>query len=245
MLQMSSTLFGDTMVPNSKMPSARVFPVDLGIPLAWDIRQVCLNLVKKQTEIAAARQMQFKNNLFSVPEFLALVPELSKVVTLDSISISWVSDTRRKRAWLPWEVTASALKRKTILDSVSEKPLDHWKNISAADIRKMFRPQSTAKRQFNCKLKFWKCCLQATAESVHNLEACASKTCHVVLPAWCDDLPVCMACSTPIPFAQKPDKVFSRCPQPKPINKEFLSAQLQRLNAEIDGISSVIAKLCQ
>ena len=159
---MSSNLFRDTMVPIdeihwcSKMPSARVFPVDLGIPLAWDIRQVCLNLVKKQTEIAAARQMQFKNNLFSVPEFLALVPELSKVVTLDSISISWVSDTRRKRAWLPWEVTASALKRKTILDSVSEKPLDHWKNISAADIRKMFRPQSTAKRQFNCKLKFWK-----------------------------------------------------------------------------------------
>ena len=95
----------------------------LGIPLAWDLRRVCLDLVKKQTEIAAARQLQLKNNLFSVQDFLALVPKVSQVVRIDPISIVWVTDTRRKRLWLPWEITAVSMQNKSLLDSISERPL--------------------------------------------------------------------------------------------------------------------------
>ena len=227
----------------NKLPAARKFPEVLGIPLAWDLRRVCLDLVKKQTEIAAARQLQFKNNLFSVQDFLALVPEVLPVVRLDPISIAWVTHTRRKRLWLPWEITAVSMKNKSLLDSISEKPLQFWTGATALNIRKFFRPQSTAKRQLNCKLRFCRCCVEAIVQFMHNFGVCRAKTCHVVLPAWHDDMPVCHACCTAIPFAQKPERVFGRRPSPTPVSDVTFREHRCHIESMILEVQNIILKL--
>ena len=171
------------------------------------------------------------------------MPEVSQVVSLDPISIAWVTDTRLKRLWLPWEITAVSMKNKSLLDSISERPRQFWTTATALNIRKFFRPQSTAKRQFNCKLIFSdavlkpscnSCTISGCARPKHAMSSCrrGTMTCQCAMHA------------APLFHLHKNlSEKFGRCPSPTPVSHVTFREHRCHVESTILEVQNIILKL--
>ena len=75
----------------NKMPLSRIFSDSVGLPLQWSIEEVCAQIVKKHTQVAAERNLKFRNHLLSTAELLQLLPDHVPAITLDPLAPNWVS----------------------------------------------------------------------------------------------------------------------------------------------------------
>ena len=111
--------------------------------------------MRKHIELAAERNLKFKNHLLDTQEFLQLVDQHQNVISLDPLTSTWIRCSRRKRRHPPWEETALNIGKETTLCSVSERTLAFWKEQDVHTIRSFFAPAATAKLQFKSKKAFF------------------------------------------------------------------------------------------
>ena len=60
------------------------------------------------------------------------------------------------RRWLRWDVTAISLAHNATVRSVAERTLEVWTNQDSGAMKSFISPLRTAKRQFTCRLKFYR-----------------------------------------------------------------------------------------
>ena len=71
----------------------------MGLPLQWSIEEVCAQIVKKHTQVAAERNLKFRKHLLSTAELLQLIPGHVPAITLDPLAPNWVYNRRVKRKY--------------------------------------------------------------------------------------------------------------------------------------------------
>ena len=196
-----------------KCPFLEFFSDSVGLPLQWSIEEVCAQIVKKHTQVAAERNLKFRNHLLSTVELLQLIPDHVPAITFDPLAPNWFYNRRVKRKYLPWEETALAIGQETSLTSVSERSLQFWKNLDVDSIRNLFKPAATAKRQFKSKRAFFANLIAILDNYLHFLDVSPLKLMHFVAPEWSQDFPVCFHCGIPINYMKSPAKIFRTCKQ--------------------------------
>ena len=226
----------------NKMPVSRVFCNTFGLPLQWSIADTCVKLVRKHIELAAERNLKFKNRLLDTQEFLQLVDQHQNVISLDPLTSTWIRCSRRKRRHLPWEETASNIGKETALCSVSERTLAFWKEQDVHTIRSFFAPAATAKLQFKSKKAFFEKLREILDTNLHFLDCSPHKLCHFVAPAWAEDVPACHFCGVSINFLKYPDKIHRRCKRVVACDASVIASWRTALTELVHDLTAVLDK---
>ncbi|CAE7707247.1 unnamed protein product [Symbiodinium sp. CCMP2592] len=199
-------------------------------------------LVRKHVELAAERNLKFKNHLLSTQDFLQLVDQHQNVISLDPLTSKWIRCSRRKRRHLPWEETALSIGTETALCSVSERTLAFWKEQDVNTIRSFFAPAATAKLHFKSKKAFFEKLREILDTNLHFLDCSPQKLCHFVAPARAEDVPACHFCGVSINFLKYPDKIHRRCKRVVACDASVIASWRTALTELVNDLTVVLDK---
>ena len=201
-----------------------------------------MKFLELQTQIAINKNMQYKNHLLDISQFLSLFPDLENSPFRDDfLGPFWIGRRRQKSRLSRWEKTVLKLPYSQTVRSVTAKPISFWIQLPAEDIKKMISPPKSTKRQFLCLHKYFHSVLRSTGR---HLEASDHHSLpHIPDVQWSEDIPICCFCSVMLNFIQSPDKIHRACIHASLQSKDLLMAKLNSCQKIIDDLACIIARL--